>query len=313
MYIKRRVKFLLHTRKKGDSENGKNLAIRMRITYAGNVPIDFPTGHSIDAKDWDSENERAADGIITKSGRADVDINKTIDEYRLFANELFARYELLEKRVPSTDEVKDLFNDMIGRKLIFKEQEVTIKKAFEEYIETVGKQNNWSESSYKKNKTVKKHFLGVTETMPFSQITVETLQSFIQTLLKHGMRNTTAQKDYQFVRWFLGWARRKGYYNGNADETFRPRLKGTDGNQKEIIYLTIEELNQIIACEIPEQKNYLSQVRDVFLFCCFTSLRYSDVKALRKADIINGNSIRVVTQKTTDGLIIELNDRAQTI
>lgn len=305
MYIKRIIKFILHKRKPGDVSN---LAIRMRVTLKGERPIDFPIGYKVDLNDWDEINER-----VFNSNYYSLDINKKIDEYRSVINDIFTRYEVIEKRIPNINEVKELFNDVVGRKPVFKEEEITIKKAFEEYITTIGQQNNWSESSYKKNRTIKKHFLDISKNIYFSQITQDVLQSFTNMLLNRGMRNTTVLKDYQFVRWFLAWARRKGYYNGNADETFRPRLKGTDGNQKEIIYLTVEELNQIIACEIPEQKKYLIQVRDVFLFCCFTSLRYSDAKALRKADIINGNSIRVVTQKTTDGLIIELNDRALSI
>ena len=32
----------------------------------------------------------------------------------------------------------------------------------------------------------------------------------------------------------------------------------------------------------------LSQVRDVFLFCCFTGLAYVDVKKLKASEIIKG-------------------------
>jgi hypothetical protein len=32
----------------------------------------------------------------------------------------------------------------------------------------------------------------------------------------------------------------------------------------------------------------LTQIRDVFVFCCFTSLSYSDVKALTRQDITIG-------------------------
>jgi integrase len=278
----------------------------MRVTLSGKRPIDFPIGFKTSLSNWDESNERVFDSNYS------IDINKKIDEYRSAITDVFTRYEVLEKRVPTIYEVKELFNDIVGRKPIFKEEKITIKKAFEEYINTIGAQNNWSESSYKKNNTIKKHLIKTTNNIPLSEITVETLQSFVQALLHSGMRNTTVQKNYQFVRWFISWARRKGYYLGNADKDFKLRLKGTDGNQKEIIYLSLEELKKLENCDIPRQKKYLIQIRDVFLFCCFTSLRYSDVKVLRKADIINGN-IRIVTQKTTDGLIIELNDRARTI
>ncbi|MDD3019512.1 MAG: phage integrase SAM-like domain-containing protein [Alphaproteobacteria bacterium] len=311
MVFKRGIKFLLHKRKASET---KNLAIRMRVTIQGETPVDFPTGCCVDSDFWDSSNFIVIDGFVGEKGNTTDSINETISHFKQAALDAFARFDIIEKKKPTNEEIKTLINDITGRKPVFEEKPIKVKKAFEEYIETIGVQNNWSESSYKKNNTIKKHFLASAGNIYFNQITTDTLQSFIHLLLvKRGMRNTTIQKDYQFVRWFLGWARRKGYYNGNEDETFRPRLKGTDGNQKTIIYLTIEELGKLQNVEIPIGKNYLSQVRDVFLFCCFTSLRYSDVKALRKADIINGNAIRVITQKTTDGLIIELNEKAQSI
>lgn len=56
----------------------------------------------------------------------------------------------------------------------------------------------------------------------------------------------------------------------------------------------------------------LEKTRDLFCFCCFTSLRYSDMANLRRSDIENG-TITVVTQKTNDRISIELNKYAQTI
>lgn len=56
----------------------------------------------------------------------------------------------------------------------------------------------------------------------------------------------------------------------------------------------------------------LSTVRDVFCFCCFTGLRYSDVYNLRKTDIINGK-IDIVTQKDSDNIQIELNKYSKSI
>ena len=47
--------------------------------------------------------------------------------------------------------------------------------------------------------------------------------------------------------------------------------------------------------------------RDLFCFCAFTSLRYSDAVALKKSDIA-GDCIKVVTKKTSDALQIDLND-----
>ena len=54
-------------------------------------------------------------------------------------------------------------------------------------------------------------------------------------------------------------------------------------------YLPWEELNRLREFKIPPTKQALERVRDVFLFQCFTGLRYSDVFNLRRSDIKGGH------------------------
>jgi site-specific recombinase XerD len=54
----------------------------------------------------------------------------------------------------------------------------------------------------------------------------------------------------------------------------------------EAVYLTDEDLAALVNKEIEITR--IDQVRDVFLFCCFTGLAFSDVKALKKENIITG-------------------------
>ena len=100
MHIKRTIKFILHKRKTGQAQN---LAIRLRITLHGERPLDFPLGQNIDAADWDAAAGRA----LPSSPNAD-DINRTIDEWTSVCNEIFARYELIEKRVPTPGDRKSV-------------------------------------------------------------------------------------------------------------------------------------------------------------------------------------------------------------
>lgn len=113
-----------------------------------------------------------------------------------------------------------------------------------------------------------------------------------------------------FVRWFLRWACSNNYYNGILHEQYKPRFKGIDC--KEVIFLSWEELQTFLNYKFPENRNSLSCVRDVFCFCCFTGLRYSDVARLRPCDIKRTAKpfISIVTQKTQDRLQIELNKYA---
>ena len=111
------------------------------------------------------------------------------------------------------------------------------------------------------------------------------------------------------MKWFLRWSCKKGYNTHTFFENFKPKLKST---QKKIIFLTPTEFKQFREYQIPEQKKYLERVRDVFLFQCFTGLRYSDVENLKKSDV-KDNFIEVTTMKTNDSLKIELNQYSRGI
>ena len=76
--------------------------------------------------------------------------------------------------------------------------------------------------------------------------------------------------------------------------------------------MTWEELTRLREFEIPPAKQSLDRVRDVFLFQCFTRLRYSDVYNLRRSDI-KEDHIEVTTIKTSDSLVIELNKHSKAI
>lgn len=92
----------------------------------------------------------------------------------------------------------------------------------------------------------------------------------------------------------------------SSHNTFRPKFKGVDGNSREIVHLTWGELMGLLDWKAPAGKSYLERVRDVFCFCCFTGLRYSDVARLSRSDIRDG-ALFLVTQKTEDFIKIELN------
>ena len=51
-------------------------------------------------------------------------------------------------------------------------------------------------------------------------------------------------------------------------------------------FLTEEEIQNIIDIDFKMER--LSQVRDIFIFCCFTGLAYADVKKLNRSDISMG-------------------------
>ena len=53
-------------------------------------------------------------------------------------------------------------------------------------------------------------------------------------------------------------------------------------------------------------REFMGQVRDIFCFCCFSSLRYSDAMNLRWSDV-GESSFSLTTVKTAEPLQIQLN------
>ena len=173
-----------------------------------------------------------------------------------------------------------------------------------------GRQNDWTHSTFEKFAAVKNHLKNFRSELSFDFFDEEGLTEYVQYLREvREMRNSTIGKQLSFLKWFLRWSFKQGMHSNNAYDTFKPKLKDT---QKKIIFLTWEELNRLREFKIPPTKQALERVRDVFLFQCFTGLRYSDVFNLRRSDI-KGDHIEVTTVKTSDSLIIELNDHSRAI
>lgn len=316
MFIKRSVSFLLHTRKRGDAMSGKGLSIRMRVTYGGFRPLDFPTNLKIDAEMWDKQNEAPNQKYQDRGDQTLAIVLNTLNEYKTYIREIFTRYELLEKRVPDPDEVKQLFNDMAGRVSIAKaveklEKEEGLFTVFNMFVRDVGDTNQWENHTYEKFDDLKNILTDFDKDLTFEKLTEKKLLEYLDYLYTtRKNRNSTASKNISFLYWFLRWAAKKGYYKGKLHEEFRPKFKGTDGNSKEVIHLTWDELIHFYNFEF--DLPHLAAARDVFCFMAFTGLRHSDVLKLRKSDVKKDHII-VVTKKTVDGIIVELNKYSRAI
>ena len=135
--------------------------------------------------------------------------------------------------------------------------------------------------------------------LSFEKFDEEGIANLVDFLGKKGMKNSTINKQLGFLRWFLRWCYEKGYHHNHTFEYFKPKLKNAP---KQVIFLTEKELEQLETLAIPQKYASLGVVRDVFLFCCYTGLRYSDVYNLTWEDIHHGK-IEIVTIKTADRIL----------
>lgn len=107
----------------------------------------------------------------------------------------------------------------------------------------------------------------------------------------------------------LNQAERDGIIIKNPGKNIDRKLK-PHSEQKVRCYLTIEEVRQIIECEYRPDND----VKSAFLFCCFSGLRFSDVKKMTWGEITVTNDgqaqLETKMKKTGKSIWVPLSDNA---
>lgn len=300
--IRRNCIFLLDKEK--DKPDAK---LRYRIKWEGNT-VAFNVGFRVDIDKWSTESQRCKTN--TTHGKKKVHssvINREISRFEQLAEQVFYMFEQ-NKEVPTAVQLRDEFNRLNGKE--GKAEEPSFFECYAQFILEGSRELHWSDNTVKHHVTVKNHVKAFAPEIEFKDLNEKGLQLFVDYMLNRAnLRNDTASKDLKLLKWFLNWAAEKGYMKDLAFQRFNSRFKTAD---KTIVFLTWDELMKLYAFPIPDNKRYLEAVRDVFCFCCFTSLRYSDVFNLKKSNVTDTH-IHIVTKKTIDSLHIELNKYSKSI
>lgn len=322
--------------------------ICLRVTFNHKQTI-LSSGHHVEYKDaWDTEAMRVVNGYVSSTGTKAREINDDLQQmvdnldfaFKFFeVNGVYPTSdELIMKYKEKTGEVvppKPIEKEIIEKK---KEAEPNFFKTFIEFTAECGEKNAWTQATYEKFAALERDLRAYKSKISFKDINETWLTGFVGYLRdskklatprskqvkptkenptpeprkredEYGVKNSTLEKKLSYLKWFLKWATLKGYNKNIAYQTFKPTLKTT---QKKVIYLTKDEIRKVINLQLPKNKSYLERVRDVFIFCCFTGLRHSDVLNLRRSDIKEGH-IEVTTVKTADSLVIEMNKMSMAI
>lgn len=329
MQIKHKVKFELRSYGK----DGNLQMIRIRASYSG-ARLTLTTGCSVtDACYWDDKSQLVIDGYEGPNGETAVSINNIIRNCRDQMNTAFSFFEANDI-VPTLEQLKAKYQErlkgttpkMPEEPRRERKKEPGFFEIYDLFVREVGIKRAWTDATYEKMAALREDLITFRPKLKFTELNESTLSSFVVYLRDEkklktprkakgnridydeedttGLLNSTIGKKLDFLKWFLNWATNKGY-NKNMDyKVYKPNLKTT---QKKVIYLTVEELNTLINMKFEGSNLYLEPVNDVFLFCCFSGLRYSDATNLRRHDIYDDH-IEITTIKTADSINIELND-----
>ena len=307
-------------------KNSPEGLLRVRIVWNKNK-VSFSLGYRVDLTKWSTDAQRCING--TSHGKKKIaasEINNEIQRVYNFIDELFNKHTL-QGTTPTTDELNNEYNRTINAVVDLPALTTkTIFDYFDEFVASQSVENNWKLSTLEKFSAIKNHFIAFDKNLTFDRFTIDGLNDYVAYLRDtKEMRNSTIKKQLSFLKWFLKWATLKKY-NTNIDyQSFFPKIKTTE---KKVIFLDWTELMKVYKFDFStatktledgtiielesENKKALDRVRDVFCFCCFTSLRYSDVENLKRSDIKN-NEIHITTIKTDDSLTIDLNNYSRAI
>lgn len=189
---------------------------------------------------------------------------------------------------------------------------------FDEFVDEEGK--NWASQSTRKHFATLRNHLKQFETenemsVTFNSIDEKFIDEFVGFLeTSRGMRNTTIAKTYKQLKWFLRWAVNKEYNTNTKFERYKPSVcksRKSNHENKLIVFLNDDELKAVKDFDFSNDER-LDRVRDIFVFCCYSGLRYSDVEHLTRNNIYD-DMLHVTTIKTNDAIDIDLNDTTRAI
>lgn len=293
-----KVSFIPNNVKDGEAD------LQMRVRWAGNILV-MNVGHRIEVAKWDKSLQRCR--ANTTHGKRKVsasEINRSVRRYADAVTDCST--EFARGVVPTREDLRASLEVRLGKA---RKCDVTLARAaYVDFIAREGRLRGWTPKTKVNHITSMKTLAEFRPSLAIGDIDEKCLEDYLLWLQDKGLANrSTADRVYR-LKTFLRWADKKGGYSVNpcyAD--FSPRVKVS---AKTVVWLTMDELARLEALEFADP--CLDLARDMFVFSCFSGLRYSDVATLRVSNIGNGR-INVGIRKTLASVSIELNGHTRRI
>ena len=297
--IKYRILFALH---KHDRELDPQLQCRIKWGSSKFV-VTLNTGYRVNPDRWNSQLQCCVPGSFHGARRIPAaTINSEISRYRTAVEETFTEFARQEV-FPSVPDVRSAVHARLTYESA-EDPEIDVFRAFDQFTMDQGSKNSWTDATHAKWRVFRRHLQAWKPQLDWTDFNEAGLTSFIAYLRnERNHKNSTVQRQIAFMRWFLAWADQRGYIKTTDYRTYKVKLKGVE-RKKDVVFLTWEELMRLWNWE-PDSP-FRGQVRDIFCFCCFTSLRYSDAVNLRWPDV-GADSFRITMVKTAAPVEIQFN------
>jgi integrase len=297
--------------KKPQNKKNKSL-IYLQFKYAGEKFV-YSFGQKIHATNWNGKKQRAKNNKETTAD-GEHSINDLLDNLEKVCMKTYNDH--LKNGYPPKKTLKDALDAFFVRN-IQKEDEVvndkTLFSLIDRFIagEILHKGKEKSQGTLDNYYSVKKHLEAYAKDkkyrIDFDTITVDWFYSYVSYLKKTvGIKHNTIAKDIRILKAFMNKGVRLQWTNNLA---FKDADFTIEEEDKDSVYLTNDEIISLYNFNFKHNRT-LEEVRDLFVFGCFTGLRYSDYSNIRAENIIQVEGetfISLDTLKTGERVVIPVN------
>lgn len=270
--------------------------IRFRVSWNGRR-VERTLDNTIPPDQWDTATNtprRTARALNAEINALTADVDRAFDNARL------------EHRTPSEAEIRTAMGIYAS---IQQPDDPTFADTLLSFASDTLLSGAWSANTRRNYLHLCRIVRAWNPSVTLSQFDTAAFSAFLDHCFATGHINATVMKFAKQIRWALRTAAERHLCPPSPAAQFRPRYRAQSDN--EVVFLSVDELLRVASLDLSSAP-HLDSARDLFLFCCYTGLRYSDAAKLLKTDV-HTDHIRIVTKKTADPLTIELNDTARAI
>ena len=262
--------------------------IRIRVTFGGRR-MDCNSGMSYDADKWRDGKARPNTKNTNRQSAAEINgrVARIVDSIEKY----FQECELRDA-VPSDADIREIIS---GRRTT-----ATLDDAWQEYATHCRVMKNYTENTLKNHRCTFVSLFKFDPGVTMKSITLDWCVRYMDWYRTRSKYRTYIQRCDK-LRSFLTFLNGKKYTNINIEEL---QVRYMTVDNEAVIYLTPEELS--LMREYKTDNPMHDVVRDMYVFSCYSSLRYSDLQNLKKSDI-KGGQIMLKTIKTNKLVYIETN------
>jgi len=277
---------LVHNRKNKLRKNGTAL-IQIKAYLDGQNKF-FSTGIYLAPTQWSKKLQR----VVGHSNAISFnnEIRRQIDKMEMFALE--------QTKVQGSVSLEQLA-------VLTRYKNIHSFTEFYEYEMT--NSTTLAKETKKKQKTALNYWKRFRTDVKFSELTYNLIVDYDRFLYQHDLHINTVFTHHKQIRRYINLAIKLDMFDSNKNpyKKFSPKQVKTERT-----VLTQGEVARLEQLVFPKDEFFLELIRDMFLFSCYTGLRFADVRSVKWENIEQneegGYILKIMAQKTGKQLILPL-------